>query len=78
MVGTVLPDISHEGCHPYMHILANHIVQSVRLNGSVSVFSQQGLEKLNDRVTGYFFRGTNHKNLLALRQVMEKQNCIED
>ena len=62
---------------PYMHILANHIAESIRLNGNISVFSQQGLEKLNDCVTCWFFRGTNHKTI-ALKQIMEKQNRIED
>ena len=63
---------------PYMHILANHIVESVRLHGIISNFNQQGLEKLIDNITGCFFRGTNHKNHHALIQIMEKQNRIED
>ena len=62
---------------PYMHILANHIGESIRLNGYIALFSQQGLEKLNDCVTRWFFRGTNHKEI-ALKQIMEKQNRIED
>ena len=63
---------------PYMHILANHVVESVRLHGNISNFNQQGLEKLNDSITGWFFRGTNHKNNHALIQIIKKQNRIED
>ena len=33
---------------PYIHTLAMHITEIIRRYGNVSLFSQQGLEKLND------------------------------
>ncbi|KAJ8050095.1 hypothetical protein HOLleu_03165 [Holothuria leucospilota] len=62
---------------PYMHVLVNHMHESLALHGSLSNFSQQGLEKLNDRVTGWFFKLSNHKGVEALRLIMVKQNRLE-
>lgn len=62
---------------PYMHVLVHHIPEALRLHGNLAHFSQQGLEKLNDRVTGWYFRSSNHKGVEALRQIMLKQNRLE-
>ncbi|KAJ8019299.1 hypothetical protein HOLleu_42180 [Holothuria leucospilota] len=61
---------------PYMHVLINHVPDALRLHGNISNFSQQGLEKLNDNVTSWFFRSSSHVKTNAFRQIMQKQNRI--
>ena len=61
---------------PYMHVLMNHVAESLKLHGHLNHFSQQAMEKLNDKVTSLFFRATNHRNTEAFVQVMQKQNRI--
>ena len=61
----------------YMHIFAKHVDESITLHGNISTFSQQSFEKLNDRITQWYFKGTNHQSLSALEQIMYKQNRIE-
>ena len=57
---------------PYMHAMAMHVPEFLKLYGDISKFSQQGLEKLNDVTTKDFLRGTNHRNG-ALQQILEKE-----
>jgi len=38
---------------------------------------QQGSEKLNDVATKHFQRASNHKDIESLKQMLEKQNRIE-
>ncbi|KAJ8018714.1 hypothetical protein HOLleu_43149 [Holothuria leucospilota] len=59
-----------------MHVLINHVPDALRLHGNIAHFSQQGLEKLNDNVTAWFFRSSSHIKTEAFRQVMQKQNRI--
>ena len=40
------------------------------------MFSQQGLEKLNDVITKDYFRGTNHRNCLT--QILLKLNRLDE
>ena len=54
-----------------------HIGQFLELYGSVSCFTQQGLEKLNDLTTKYFQHSTNHRERESLLQILQKQNCLE-
>ena len=61
---------------PYMHTFMNHVSESLKLHGPINNFSQQAMEKLNDKVTSLFFRSTNHRNTEAFIQVMQKQNRI--
>jgi hypothetical protein len=61
---------------PYMHILMNHIPESLKLHGPIGNFSQQSMKKLNDTVTSLFFRSSDHRNTEAFIQVMQKQNRI--
>ena len=49
---------------PYIHAMANHVSEFMKLHGSVISFTQQGLEKYNDCM---YFRSTNHKGLEALK-----------
>ena len=61
---------------PYMHVMAYHLPEAMRLYGNIGQFCQQGLEKLNDFVTKWYFKSTNFgKN--ALKQVMLKQHRIQ-
>ena len=39
---------------PYMHAFVMHLLEFVRLHGNITMFTQQGLEKLNDFTTKYF------------------------
>ena len=61
---------------PYIHAMACHVGEFMRIHGSILPFTQQGMEKLNDMFTKVYFRGTNHREA-ALKQVMEKQNRLE-
>lgn len=45
--------------------------------GTISSFTQQGLEKLNDKTTKDFFRSTNQRGMDALKQIVQKRNRIE-
>ena len=63
---------------PYIHAMAQHAGDFIQLHGSLLAFTQQGLEKYNDITTKYYFRSTHHKGEQALRQLMEKQNRIDE
>ena len=62
---------------PYIHAFAQHVHEFLRLYGNIVIFSQQGLEKLNDLTTKHYQRATNHQGYQALKQVLEKRNRIE-
>lgn len=61
---------------PYMHTFA-HVHKFLRLYGNIVIFSQQGLEKLNDLTTKYYQHATNHQGYQALNEVLEKRNRVE-
>ena len=61
-----------------LHAFAFHVPEFIEVYCSVCKFSQQGLEKLNDITTLNFLRGTNHHDVAAFKQVMEKRNRIEE
>ena len=42
------------------------------------MYSQQGLEKLNDNVTKHYFGSTNHRDKDALTQMLLKLNRLEE
>ena len=64
---------------PYIHILAQHVPEFLKKYGNLVQFTQQGMEKLNDKTTVYFARSTNHNyhNLDALKQLLLKKNRLE-
>lgn len=62
---------------PYMHAFSMHVPEFLCLHGNITMFTQQGLEKLNDLTTKYFQRGTNHHDEEALRQILERSNRLE-
>ena len=59
---------------PYIHAMINHVGEFMQIHGSIIPFTQQGLEKKNDKT---FFRSSNYQGDAALRQIIEKQNRIE-
>ena len=62
---------------PYMHALTWHVPEFIELYGTISIFTQQGLEKLNDKTTKDFFRSTNQRGLESLKQLVLKRNRVE-
>lgn len=63
---------------PYMHALAMHVPEFMKMYGSILLFTQQGLEKLNDTTTIHFQRSSNHRESEALKQLLQKRNRIEE
>ena len=63
---------------PYIHAFSMHVSEFLKLYGNVVLFTQQGLEKLNDITTIHFQRSSNHKEADSLRQLLEKRNRIEE
>ena len=63
---------------PYIHAFAMHVGEFLKLYGNIVKFSQQGLEKLNDLTTTHFQHSSNHRELEALKQMLQKRNRIED
>jgi len=61
---------------PYMHILVYHVAESIKLNGNLCHFTQQGLEKLNDDITKWYFGATSLCHEAAMKQIIQKQNRI--
>lgn len=62
---------------PYMHALRWHLPEFVEMYGKISMFTQQGLEKLNDKTTKDFFRSTNQRGVDSLKQIVMKRNRME-
>ena len=61
---------------PYMHLLVCHIGEMVYIHGNLSNFTEQGLEKLNDNVSKWYFRSTSFNKDTVLKQIILKQNRI--
>ena len=59
---------------PYIHVFSMHVPQFLSLHGNITIFIQQGLEKLNDLTTKYFQRSSNHREMKSLKQILEKQS----
>ena len=64
---------------PYMHIMVMHVPEFLIQYKNLVIFTQQGMEKLNDQTTIDFAKSTNHNyhNLDALKKLMDKRNRIE-
>lgn len=63
---------------PYMHAMAMHVPEFLKLYKGIVLFTQQGLEKLNDITTIHFQHSSNHRELEVLKQLLEKRNRIEE
>ena len=57
-----------------MHAFVSHVPEFLQIHGAIVPFTQQGLEKLNDSLTQYFYRGSNHRDQEALTQMLQKAN----
>ena len=44
---------------------------------SIRHFYSAGIEKLNDLTTKYFHSASNHRDIESLKQISQKQNCLE-
>jgi hypothetical protein len=62
---------------PYIHIFCYHVVEFLRLYGTLAPFSQQGQEKLNDQLSKIYFRSTSHKRHDAFIQMTKKRIRLE-
>jgi len=62
---------------PYTHLLSSHISEFIAMYKTIALFSQQGSEKLNDDITKYYFRSTNHLDKDSLQQILLKLNRLE-
>jgi hypothetical protein len=62
---------------PYIHAMHAHVGQFLSEHGSLLPFTQQGLEKYNDKMTRMFFRATNMRSREAMFQLLEKSNRLE-
>ena len=60
-----------------MHALCYHVPEFLSLYQNIAYYTQQGLEKYNNRASKDFFRSTNHKGVDALKQLFLKKNRIQ-
>ena len=60
-----------------MHAMSTPVPEFFRLHKAFAPFTQQSLEKLNDHLTQYYFRGSNYGGIDALKQVLIKKNRLE-
>ena len=60
-----------------MHAFAMHVPQFLHLHGNNSSFTQQGLENLNDIITKFYHRSSNHHDFESLKQVLQKHNRLK-
>ena len=61
-----------------MHVLVAHLPTFIKDHGNICMFSQQGLEKLNDDITKDYIKSTNNKSSEdSLRQILFKPNRLE-
>jgi hypothetical protein len=61
---------------PYMHDFVKHLHQMISIHGDISLWSMQGLEKLNDMTTRHYFCSTNRSEYF-LNQLINKRNRLE-
>jgi len=62
---------------PYMHALNAHVPEFLKLYKNIAYYTQQGMEKYNDRASKDYFRSTNHRGVAALKQLFLKKNRIQ-
>ena len=63
---------------PYIHAMVAHLHEFFKIHEAIVPFTQQGLEKLNDVYTQFYFRSTNHHNYDSLKQLLLKKNRMEN
>ena len=62
---------------PYVHIFVFHSIEFIKIYKNLNLFSNQGLEKLNDVTKTNYFRQTNKQKSTFLKQLLEKANRSE-
>jgi hypothetical protein len=62
---------------PYMHAFCYHVPEFLELYSNIEYFTQQGMEKYNDRCSKDYFRSTNHHGTDALEQLFLKRSRIQ-
>ena len=60
-----------------MHALYAHVPEFLNLQTNIAHYTQQGMEKYNDRASKDYFRSTNHRGIAALKQLFLKKNRIQ-
>ena len=53
-----------------------HVPEFIGIHGAIVPYTQQGLEKLNDSLTQFYYSGSNHRKAEALTQMLQKANRI--
>jgi len=54
-----------------------HVSQFLVLYGNIGIFTEQGLEKLNDFTTKFFQHGSNHKEQGGHQRKLKEQKCTK-
>jgi len=62
---------------PYMRALNAHVPEFLKLYKNIAYYTQQGMEKYNDRASKDYFRSTNHRGVAALKQLFLKKKRIQ-
>lgn len=62
---------------PYMHALYAHVPEFLSLYTNTGHYTQQGVEKYNDRASKDYFRSTKHRGISELRQLFLKKNRVQ-
>ena len=57
--------------------LHNHVPEFLKLYKNIEYFTQQSMEKYNDKASKDYFRPTNHHGASALEQLFLKQNRVQ-
>ncbi len=76
-LGYYLRCTDNEKLTPYLHILVFHIPQFITEYKNLSLYCMQALERLNSVTKRNFFRQTNRRPLIAMRQLLNKANRNE-
>ena len=69
-MASAIPVYQTKHITPYIHAMVAHLPKFMQLYGRIVPFTQQGVEKLNDIYTQYYFRSTNHRELESLEQLL--------
>ena len=60
---------------PYMHAFVAHVPEFLGIHGAIVPYTQQGLEKLNDSLTQFYYLSSNRETE-ALTQMLQKANRL--
>ena len=63
--------------HIYIYALHAHVPEILKLYKKIAYYTQQGMEKYNDRASKNYFRSKNHRRVTTLTQVFLKKQRIQ-